>query len=566
MSLTPTIQQLFVAAAQAHRRGDLDGASALYERILADAPTHLGARTNLVAILEMARTETFHPRLAGRIAASLAAPGANWEALARSAVHQLRLKYAVPELRVPLESLDATPELVATLAGDELFRRAMATVINRDYAFECWLTALRRTLATALATGDITPDLVTVAAAVVIQSFNNEYVFAVSDAEAALGRAATDRLSAKTDAPRDADVLLAALYAPLANLPNAEALAQVPLDRWPPAVRLLVRRTLLDPLAERELAATIDPITPIADPMSQQVRAMYEANPYPRWIALARREPIDIRAALARVYPQMTPPPAVHGPLSILMPGAGTGQHPLSVAVNYRDCRVLAVDLSMASLAYGKRMAADHGIANIEFRQGDILNLGSLGRTFDHIECIGVLHHMADPKAGLRVLTSCLVDGGLMRIGLYAEGGRRAVVEARRVIAERGYAATPGGLRRFRADVATGRYPELTALLDNDDFYSLSLLRDLVFHVHEHRLTMPELRRLLADLPLRVLGFEFTTGFAARATAESPARQLYRTRYPDEPTGSDLAKWEQLEAERPELFTGYTFWCQKRAG
>ena len=31
---------------------------------------------------------------------------------------------------------------------------------------------------------------------------------------------------------------------------------------------------------------------------------------------------------------------------------------------------------------------------------GDILDLAKLGRTFDHAECAGVLHHMADPKAG----------------------------------------------------------------------------------------------------------------------------------------------------------------------
>lgn len=561
----PSIDQAFAAATRARRQGDLDGASALYARVLAAAPDYRGARNNLIAILEMARTETFHPRLAARIADCLSAPGANWEALARPAVHQLRLRYDVPDSRQPPESFAATPELLATLASDVLFQRTLSNTINRDYSFECWLTALRRALATQLASGNAGSDIATVAAAVALQAFNNEFVFAVSETEAELSKAAIGRIAA-SETPQDADLLLAALYAPLTDLPNAEALAALPLDRWSGPIAPLIGRALLAPLTERRLAANIQPITPIADPTSRQVRAMYEANPYPRWIALGRREPIDIRAALARTYPRMAPLLPVAGPLSILMPGAGTGQHPLSVATNYRDAQVFAVDLSLTSLAYGKRMAIDHGIGNIEFRQGDILALGSLGRTFDHIECVGVLHHMGDPNAGLRVLSECLVPGGLMRIGLYAEGGRRTVVEARRIIAEQAYAATPDVLRQFRHDVATGHWPSLAPLLADDDFYSLSLLRDLVFHVHEHRFTMPGLRRLLADLPLRVLGFEFPAGLSGRALAEPPARQFYRVRYPNEPTCSDLANWEQLEAERPDLFTGYTFWCQKLAG
>ena len=65
--------------------------------------------------------------------------------------------------------------------------------------------------------------------------------------------------------------------------------------------------------------------------------------------------------------------------------------------------------LSRASLAYGKRMAARHGIENITFLNGDILDLPKLGRIFDHAECVGVLHHMADPRAGLLAISAALL-------------------------------------------------------------------------------------------------------------------------------------------------------------
>ena len=77
--------------------------------------------------------------------------------------------------------------------------------------------------------------------------------------------------------------------------------------------------------------------------------------------------------------------------------------------------------------------------ANIEYAHADILKLGSIGRTFDLIELIGVLHHLSDPAAGLNVLLSLLKPGGIIGIGLYSERARRAIVAARAFIAERGY-------------------------------------------------------------------------------------------------------------------------------
>ncbi len=61
----------------------------------------------------------------------------------------------------------------------------------------------------------------------------------------------------------------------------------------------------------------------------------------------------------------------------------------------------------------------------IEYAQADILELGSLDRRFDLIESIGVLHHLADPFAGWRVLLSLLRPGGVMKLGFYSAVARR---------------------------------------------------------------------------------------------------------------------------------------------
>src|SRR5712691_2162828 len=90
--------------------------------------------------------------------------------------------------------------------------------------------------------------------------------------------------------------------------------------------------------------------------------------------------------------------------IEILVAGGGTGRHPVETAQKFSGARALAVDLSLASLAYAKRKAREAGLTNLDFAQADILKLGSIGRSFDIIEASGVLHHMADPFAGWRVL------------------------------------------------------------------------------------------------------------------------------------------------------------------
>ena len=56
----------------------------------------------------------------------------------------------------------------------------------------------------------------------------------------------------------------------------------------------------------------------------------------------------------------------------------------------------------------------------VSYGQADILELGRLGRTFDVVDVGGVLHHMAEPLTGWRVLVSLLRPGGLMRVALYS--------------------------------------------------------------------------------------------------------------------------------------------------
>ena len=161
--------------------------------------------------------------------------------------------------------------------------------------------------------------------------------------------------------------------------------------------------------------------------------------------------------------------------------------------------------------------------------------------------------------AGWRVLASLLEPGGTMRIGLYSERGRRAVVRARELIAERGFEPTPDGIRACRAALRERAEDELFGkIVRNEDFYSMSGCRDLLFHVQEHRFELPQVKEMLAELRLPFIGFEFADS--------GMSIERYRQRWPQDAERTNLDRWHVLEEAHPDTFARmYQFWVRKPA-
>jgi hypothetical protein len=135
-----------------------------------------------------------------------------------------------------------------------------------------------------------------------------------------------------------------------------------------------------------------------------------------------------------------------------------------------------------------------------------------------------------------------------MRIGLYSEIGRRAIVRARALIAERGFRATPAGIRACRAALLADE--SFAGIVRNEDFYSMSGCRDLLFHVQEHRFSLLQIKQMIAALGLRFAGFEFADSGMTLA------------RYSKDPL--DLDAWHAFENEHPDTFARmYQFWVRK---
>ena len=323
----------------------------------------------------------------------------------------------------------------------------------------------------------------------------------------------------------------------------------------PDELQLLGKSQISDVKKEIVLRSEIPMLNEITDDVSSKVRQQYEENPYPRWVSLglplrARAiaeiaKSINLKVGDKKIYDCNNP--------QILVAGCGTGQHSIGTAARFKDCNVLAIDLSLSSLAYAKRKTEELGLKNIEYMQADILDLGKLGRQFDMVESAGVLHHMNDPMEGWSVLTNCLRPGGLMRIGLYSELARQHIVTMRDEIRLAKLGSDDFSMKSFRTDVINSDQQHHRKIVSSSDFNSLSTLRDLLFHVQEHRFTIPQIKNCLTELGLEFCGFE----------AESIVKQ-FKTSNVELENLFDLDKWNTFEQDSPNTFAGmYEFWCQK---
>jgi SAM-dependent methyltransferase/Flp pilus assembly protein TadD len=446
-----------------------------------------------------------------------------------------------------------SPAQRSAACRDPLLRALLETAPVCDLDLEHFLTTARSVLLAQAQAATIDDSEVAFGCALARQCFINEYVFALSDGEIEQAeRLKHSLVTALASGGTVPPLWLAAVgaYAPLHSLPQSAALIA---RAWPPAVRTLLLQQVQEPLEELADRTAIPALTAIENTVSLAVREQYEENPYPRWIEMPPSRRFDrfdsyLRGALpwADIRPDSES-------CDILVAGCGTGQQSIEVALRSKDARVLAIDLSLASLAYARRKTRALGLANVDYAQADILQAPSIGRVFDVIEAGGVLHHLDDPMAGWRALLALLRPGGFMYLGLYSEAGRQAVVAVREFIAARGYQRSAGDIRRFRQDVVTAGLP-LGNLLTSPDFFSSSGCRDLFFHAQEHRLSLPQIKSFLQANHLTFLGFQ----------VDAQVLRQFRHRYKAAEALTDLDLWHAFETANPRAFAAmYQFWIQK---
>jgi SAM-dependent methyltransferase len=166
------------------------------------------------------------------------------------------------------------------------------------------------------------------------------------------------------------------------------------------------------------------------DPVADQYERWCYPEPGADLTTLSLPSPHNRIADLKELYwaywPRAAQSAAERRDLDILVAGCGT-LAAAGYAYLYPRARVVGIDISAASLAHASSLKEKHGLGNLTLHQCRIEDIASLGTDFDFINCHGVLHHLADPVAGLRALGGILRAEGVIAVMVYAPYGRAGV-------------------------------------------------------------------------------------------------------------------------------------------
>lgn len=132
----------------------------------------------------------------------------------------------------------------------------------------------------------------------------------------------------------------------------------------------------------------------IADQFTRQAKG------FARSPSLHNRQALDLLVGAARPQPTDTALDVACGPGSVVRAFAG------------RVARATGLDATAAMLDEARRAAADAGVANVSWRQGDVVALPFADAAFDIVSCRFALHHFEQPVRAFAEMVRVCRPGG----------------------------------------------------------------------------------------------------------------------------------------------------------
>ena len=462
-------------------------------------------------------------------------------------------KIEIEKLLNSVSSLLIDP-IVKKILNKKLFHLILQKSLIRDKFIEKFLCNIRKEILSCIQNKEAhsIKELYDFIVSNAEQSFLNEYVVYQSEEEIKIAHKLLKKIE-NDKSVNELEISILACYLPL----NLSEVIKEKLKNYisnSPLFNDLIQMQIKDPLKEAELKKNINSFDNISDNISKKVRDQYEENPYPRW----RFANITPKNNFLSILNNAIRPNKINAnnqniAQNVLIAGCGTGQQ-LVYKTSYENSNIVAIDLSLSSLAFAKRKMQELKHNNIEFLQGDILSLNSLNKKFDVIECVGVLHHLKDPEYGLRILLDNLEPNGYLKLGLYSEYARKHIIALREFVKINNFKSNINDIRKFRELAKNNKEDIFQKVNFNYDFYSTSSLRDLIFHVQEHRYTLPKISNLLKKFDLEFLGF-----------TNSTIKKEYSKIYPQDIKNTSIENWNDFEINNQDIFREmYQFWVRKK--
>ena len=521
--------------------GDTFGAMVLYIDLVVRYPSNPHYINSLTDIYRKVDHTSFDERAYQALMICLKTENVKHRYLAPAWTSLFLLNPKMDPLRTIANGKTESKNLIemAPLLGDEYINLGLKNLPLLNVQAEQIFEGIRRYFLLHHADADQWPkEALPFLASLAVQCWSNDFVFYETAEEVAalekLTQATKDIIAAdkEGDLPEALLLCLFACYRPLYTITRPGVKLPLAKSRLY-EMRPLLKAQIQNPEREHALIATIPDFTEITDETSRAVQAMYAQRPYPRWKS-TNMEPIRGEVAdLSRG-------------LAILIAGCGTGQEPSIYANSTPHARITAIDLSLPSIAYGKRMAEEIGYANkIDFMHGDLMEVGKIGRTFDLVVSSGVLHHMKEPEKGFAAILNTLKPGGRMNISLYSQIARDLNLgPASEYIKKKGYTSSDADIRQFRHEVMQMPVDDpIRRCVRASDFFMMAECNDLLFHVQEHRFTCLTLKALTEKLGLELFHVYMQPKYA----------KAWKEKHPDNPK-FDFDRLHVFEQENPDLF------------
>lgn len=240
----------------------------------------------------------------------------------------------------------------------------------------------------------------------------------------------------------------------------------------------------------------MSPPGPLDDVVAQQYeRWMYPAPIFdlPAWLE-NHWQWFDPSHAHRLFWPDRSYPEG----LDILVAGCGTNQAAV-IAYTNPTARVVAIDVSDASLGHHRHLQKTYALDNLELHRLPIEEVASLDRDFDLIISTGVLHHLDDPQRGMDALAQCLRADGVLAVMLYATHGRIGVQMMQSVFSELGLGQDERAVDMVRAALPAldPAHPLVSYLGIAPDLDDDAGLVDTFLHGRERTYTIDECRAMV---------------------------------------------------------------------
>jgi SAM-dependent methyltransferase len=243
------------------------------------------------------------------------------------------------------------------------------------------------------------------------------------------------------------------------------------------------------------MSQTSKPAQPVLE-VTNTVQDFYDRYPYPPPVdSLERyRSAWQDQQKRRADYHLFWPGRSYRDNYCILIAGCGTSQA-AKHAMRCPEAQVTGIDISPTSVRCTEELKRKHNLTNLQVYQLPIDRVCELKITFDQIVCTGVLHHLADPDAGLAALRSVLKEDGAMHLMVYAPYGRTGVYMLQEFCRRLGIRATDediGDLISALRALPPG-HPLDTVLRDSPDFQQAASLADALLHPQDRAYSVPQL-------------------------------------------------------------------------